>query len=103
VALRLEALGALRPQVEWLRRAIASGSPANPAGALEQALTAATGAASRAAKDESAAVRKAATPVLGALPDGRARLEELAKGDASQEVRSAAIEQLRRPILQRRE
>ena len=102
VALRLEALGALRQQVEWLRRTIASGSSANPPG-LDQALTAATGAASRAAKDESAAVRKAATPVLGVLPDGRARLEELAKGDASQEVRAAAIEQLRRPILQRRE
>ena len=103
VALRLEALGALRQQVEWLRRTIASGPPANPPGPLDQALTAATGAALRAAKDESAAVRRAATPVLGALPNGRARLEELAKGDASQEVRSAAIEQLRRPTLQRRE
>ena len=43
-----------------------------------------------------AAVTTAATAVLGVTTQGRSRLQELAKGDPSEDVRNAAIEQLRR-------
>jgi hypothetical protein len=48
-----------------------------------------------AAENRSAAIRLAAIPSLGLFPEGRRKLEDLAKADPSGDVRSAAIEQLR--------
>lgn len=92
--LRVEVLGALGTQVEWLRKMV--GSTATPDPEATRALSAASSVAQTAAKHDSAAVRRAATPALAAFPEGRGRLQEMAKLDPSPEVQSAAIEQLSR-------
>jgi HEAT repeat protein len=91
VTLRAEALGALAKQLEWV------------ANAGDQALLGeARTVVFKAARDGLPAERQAATRSLLAFPEGRARLEELAKADPVSEVRSAAIEQLRRSTTPRR-
>jgi HEAT repeat protein len=86
---RVEGLSALGQQAQRLRGK-SDGSPTDAA-LLKDALT----VGERASREDSPQARRAAVAVLGAAPAGRMRLEEMAKADPSEDVRTAAIEQLR--------
>jgi HEAT repeat protein len=92
--LRVEALGALGTQLQWLRKAAGSTAVRDPE--MKKALDDAAIVSLTAAKHDSVAVRRAATGALAAFPEGQKRLQEMAKLDQSPEVRSAAIERLNR-------
>jgi HEAT repeat protein len=89
VTLRAEALVALARKLDGL-------GSAGDAALLAEARRAVL----KATESSYPAERVAATRALPAVPEGRRRLEELAKTDPVAEVRSAAIEQLRRSAKQ---